>query len=159
MDPLARQTVRSEARRSRPYVVMTDALKDEIVERVETGEFLATVCRDAHMPSAGSVMRHVRLDDAFGKRFAAALATLADLRLTDAAEFAATEAGSDLEDRVERTRVAEIYAKTLANVLSKLAPKTHGELIKIAGGDGGAVQVAVVNYSPIVPIVVPVVSQ
>lgn len=131
------------AKRKTP-VTLTPDMQDEIVRRLSDGEYMSDILSDEHLPSRSTIMNARRADPVFDEAIRRAMAECMDANLDMAAQF--VKGASEAND-VDQQRVAEIYAKSVASVAEKLAPITHGALLKMAGADGGALTVAVVNYA------------
>lgn len=132
------------ARRAKGRIDVTPGVKTEIIARLRAGEFLADMECDAHIPSATRIIEARKTDPEFDAAYQDALAHGLDTTLADAGQFArdAAETGN-----IDDIRTAEIFTRTIALAAEKLAPKTHGTLVKHAGADGGALNVIVTNYA------------
>jgi hypothetical protein len=132
-------------KQSRGDVAVTDAVKARVIELLLSGAFLADIERMPDMPTTSAIAKARTTDAVFDASMAQALAVLADTAIQESATFARHAASHSLES----ARVAEIYARSIAALAEKISPKTHGALLKVAGSDGGALTVAVVDYSKV----------
>jgi hypothetical protein len=116
----------------------TDAIADEIVERIATGEPMAVICRDPDMPSDRVVREWQQNRPDFSAAIARARDIGADVMAWTSKRVAWGEEGYSTGD-VQRDRL--ICHHTL-QLLAKWNPKKYAErhLTEITGADGGAVQ-------------------
>ena len=98
----------------------TDALAEEICERIANGESLRFICADAHMPALNTVRRWLADDRyaAFRSHYARAREDQADFYADEIVEIA------DTEEDAQRARVRIDARKWKA---SKLVPKKYGD--------------------------------
>lgn len=144
LTPLSRHEMRRLERHKRPKA-FTPKLWEEFCERLEQGEYpIEIIDRSPGMPSHKTLRQHIAANAEAMAQYEAATSALADLVLQDAAQFLRDSASTGDVDNI---RIADYYAKGAAGTLAKLSPKTHGELIKLAGADGGSLSVAVINYA------------
>ena len=132
------------ARRKKVPVAVTPDLKAQIIERLHAGQFITDICSDPLMPSLSGVFKARKADADFDALYREGVAACLDAAMTDGAAFAVEQ--SQLGDD-KAQRVADIYSTTMARIAEKLSPSTHGVLLKVAGADGGALTVAVVQYA------------
>ncbi|MFN6267157.1 MAG: hypothetical protein ACK45D_13070 [Alphaproteobacteria bacterium] len=106
----------------------TQAIADEICERLAEGESLRTICNDDDMPGRSTVNRWLAENEAFRDQYARARDVQADLyaeRIVDDA-MVATDAG-----------LGRLRMDALKWAASKLAPKKYGDKVQHVGGDEG----------------------
>ena len=109
-----------------PDNLYTPALADVICKRISEGESLRAICRDAGMPSEGTVRGWAREDrDGFGSRYRLARELQLD-HWADVIIDIADEADRDPRDRQVRIEVRKW-------VMSKLAPRRYGDRLLVTG--------------------------
>lgn len=111
--------------RGRP-VVLTQAIADEICERLALGESLLAICQDDHIPGESTVRGWV-VDDREG--FAAKYARSRDIGLDMRADRMEQKFMS--EPDTQRARLLFDHDRWY---LSKLAPKRYGDKVALTGG-------------------------
>jgi hypothetical protein len=140
-----RETPRSirEARTREHAVITCDVVKAELLNRLRDAETLSGIANDAHMPTFASIAMTRAIDPEFDAAVSVAVSAMADGMLHDAITFtqAQAEGGSEKD-----LNAAAIYSRTIAALAEKLAPKTHGAMLKHAGADGGALTVIMTDY-------------
>lgn len=113
---------------------------DEIIERVSTGEPLAQVCRDEHLPALRTFYDWMAGNAEIAARFARAREAGFDMIAVDALNIAderpertATEHG----DKVDAGYVAwqKNRVEQRMKLLAKWDPKRYGEKIAVGGAD------------------------
>ena len=116
----------------------TQALADEICERIAEGISLRRLCLEDGMPEPRTVSKWLEKDEAFHRQYALARERQAD---TYADEIVAI---SDEEPDPARARVRMDARKWYA---SKLKPKRYGDKLGLEGPEGGPIQVIVQRLS------------
>jgi hypothetical protein len=133
----------------------TQAMADEICERLAEGESLRGICRDEEMPSKTSVFRWLASNEAFRDQYAYArevqAETLADEIITIADDGTndtyVDDNGNVRTDQevIGRSRLRVDARKWLAG---KMAPKKYGDKLEMSGsGTGGALVIEVVQFA------------
>jgi hypothetical protein len=123
--------------------VYTEALAEEICDRLATGEPLNVICRDAHMPSEKAVRKWADSRPEFGPAYARArdfgYDSIAEgiLELGAIREAVSGPDGYVDNGEVQRLRLLSENRKWL---LGKMRPKQYGDKVtqEITGEDGGA---------------------
>jgi hypothetical protein len=131
----------------------SEAVAQEICDRLAAGEGMVAICRDAHMPSQASVYRWLVADkDGFGEKYARAREAQADTLFNEILEIA-DDARNDWMERngegggvayqlngehVQRSRLRVDARKWMAG---KLRPKVYGD--KVDHEHKGAISVLV----------------
>jgi len=123
--------------------VYTEAMADEICERLASGEPLNVICRDEHMPRESAVRRWVETRPAFAARYTRArdfgYDSIAEgiLELGKLREEVSGPDGYVDNGEIQRLRLLSENRKWL---LAKLRPKQYGDKVtqEITGEDGGA---------------------
>jgi hypothetical protein len=123
--------------------VYTEALAEEICDRLATGEPLNVICRDAHMPSEKAVRKWADSRPEFGPAYARArdfgYDSIAEgiLELGAMREAVSGPDGYVDNGEVQRLRLLSENRKWL---LGKMRPKQYGDKVtqEITGEDGGA---------------------
>jgi len=120
--------------RGRPEVY-TDALADEVIERLSAGEPLAQICRSEHIPALRTVRRWTEQNPEFLARFARARAdgfdqiALQTLHIADETPPTTQTGGTD-SGWVQH---AKVRIETRLKLLAKWDPKRYGERLALAG--------------------------
>ena len=109
-------------------VELTDALSDEICERLIEGESLRSICSDKDMPSRATVLRWMGADAAFEAKCARARVLQADTLFEELQSIADEGNPDDVQRAKLRVSVMQWRA-------SKLAPKKYGDRITHQGDD------------------------
>jgi hypothetical protein len=125
------------AQKGRPST-FTDALADEICERLGEGEPLAVICRDEHMPAVRTVSHWKEKHPQFSADFARARDEGFDAIAVDCLNIA-DDNGKDVRytDKGEETvntdviQRAKLRVETRLKLLAKWDPKRYGEKIAI----------------------------
>lgn len=131
---------------------VTDENKAAFLARIRGGDFPQDICDDTTWPSRTQYTEAMRSDPTFADQYAEAIAQLSDTILEESAAFARETTASG---NIDKQRAADIYAKSMIALAEKLAPRTHGVLVKHAGADGGALHVSVTNFASAVPAPIP----
>lgn len=144
MSPAAMHHIRRMDVRKRPKA-FNAALFAEFCERMTNGEYpVEIIDRSDYMPSYKTLRRYLAENAEAQAAYDSAGVAFADLLIGDAGQFAREAASTgDIDDM----RTADSYVKTVNATVGKLFPRTHGDLLKLAGADGGAISVAVINYA------------
>lgn len=123
---------------------MSDSIKQRWIDAIRAGSFPTELCDSAKYPTRRAFMREIERDKAFGDLYREAVSDMADLLLEDAALFARDASGTG---SIDQQRTADVYIRSISHILEKLAPKTHGVLVKHAGSDGGQLSVTITNFA------------
>lgn len=129
-----------KAQRGRPSKY-TPQIAQEICERLSTGEPLAQICRDDHMPSSRTVGDWKVAHEQFSADFARAredgfdAIALDCLAIADETKFdtVSTEAGERANS--EWISRSKLRVETRLKLLAKWDPKRYGEKMAIGGAD------------------------
>lgn len=100
--------------------IFTDALADEICERIMDGESLRSICADEHMPGRTTVHRWMADVAGFSTRCARAREIQADTLFDDMQNVAD-------EGNPEDVQRAKLRVSTMQWRASKLSPKKYGD--------------------------------
>jgi hypothetical protein len=136
----------------------TQAIADEICERISGGETLNQICRDEHMPARGTVVKWTQSHEHATFGLAYARARIAQLEFwADQVIDCADDSSRDYIDRVGKdgavTRVfdAENVNRSRLRIdarrwlLSKLSPGKYGDFqktqVELSGRGGGPIEV------------------
>lgn len=120
----------------------TQAMGDDICERIANGESLRAICRDEAMPAMSTVFRWLSLDKSFSEQYARAreeqAEALADeiVDISDERDGKAIMAdGQEVAVVFDSTAIARNRLRVDARkwVASKLKPKKYGERQVLAG--------------------------
>lgn len=120
----------------------SEAVAQEICDRLANGESMVAICRDAHMPSQASVYRWLVADKGgFGEKYARAREAQADTLFNEILEIA-DDARNDWMERegedsagwqangehIQRSRLRVDARKWMAG---KLRPKVYGDKVDV----------------------------
>ena len=126
------------------HAKLTSHQMSAVIRLLEEGATLVEIARYDGMPSVGAVYSQQYADPAFDEAVRAARASAA----TTALEEAQHELREALESGdPDRMRVASAYHAGTVEYAAKIAPKEYGQLVKLAGADGGALSIQVVSYA------------
>lgn len=109
---------------------MTEAQKDEVIERVSVGETISAISADEHMPATSTIWLELQRDDAFSDRYAKAKEKQL-LRMEEDLLAIADNVSTVSRAEVDRARL-QIDARKW--VMSKRLPKKYGERVEQAIG-------------------------
>lgn len=127
---------------------LTEAVRDEILERLSEGESLTSICHDDHMPSIPSVFRFLAADgmdqDQFRKSYARARDCQADVMAESILDIADDARNDWMEkkakdgstfmavdhEHIQRSKERIDARKWLA---AKLKPKKYGDKTIVSG--------------------------
>jgi len=125
-------------------------IKLALVALIEEGATLVEIARMEGMPSVGTVYNAMKNDPQFATDMDAARGASA----TTVIEEAQHELREALESGdTDRMSMAVGYHRGSLEYAAKIAPREYGQLLKIAGADGGALTVNVVNYGTGSPLI------
>lgn len=117
--------------------------KRAITELIKDGATFSEIADLSGMPSRVAIWDELARDDAWRvemdkARLAGAMSELdtSHAHLKDAAE----------KDDIDAIRAAAVYAEQTRAYVEKIAPREFGALVKLAGADGGALTVQVMDY-------------
>jgi hypothetical protein len=130
----------------------TEAIADEICQRLAEGEPLRVICRDAHMPAWRTVYLWMRQRTDFAERVAEARKIGYDAIAEEALEIADTPViGEEIEHdgrKVKRRRSdmlghRKLQVWTRLQLLARWYPTKYGErtAMEVTGAAGGPVQI------------------
>lgn len=109
-------------------VPRSDAVIDEILQRISDGESVRSVCRDKHMPSKSNFMRWVSEDATLQDQYARAREHRADVHAEEIISIA---------DECEEDQAAVAKARLRVDVrkwhTSKMFPKKYGDKLAFEG--------------------------
>lgn len=113
----------------------TEALADEIVERMTRGESMVKIADDDHMPDRPTIYRWMDRNPAFATRCTRAREGLADYLVDEIERLARTANKDNLEIIKLQISVAQWRAM-------KMAPKQYGDrrVTEVTGKDGGPIE-------------------
>lgn len=113
---------------------LTDAIADEICERIADGESLRKICEDLHMPKRSRVFRWLEApaNHAFADQYARAREASGDADADDVGFIAGEVAAGRIDPHAGR--VAMDGKKWSAG---KRKPKKYGEKVALVGGGPG----------------------
>lgn len=149
----------TDAKIGRPSI-FTEALADEICERLSDGQSLREICRSDDMPAKSTVCKWLALNPAFADQYARAREIQAEALVEESLEIA-DDASNDWMERqsddgksvgwelngehVQRSRLRVDTRKWFA---SKLAPKKYGDRVDAHLNHAGGVNLTVVTGVP-----------
>lgn len=118
----------------------TEALADEICERLSKGEPLAAICRDEHMPAVRTVSKWKKAHPDFEERFLQARDEGFDAIAADCLQIAntplpgTTETSKEWGMEVKKGDMLDhrkLQIETRLKLLAKWDPRRYGELQKV----------------------------
>lgn len=118
--------------------VFTQELADHICERISEGESLRSVCRDANIPPAGTILRWVAQNSVFREQYDAAMEQRAEYLFEEMFEIADETKLDTIETDTGERPNAEWISRSRLRVdvrkwaLSKMMPKKYGDRIQHA---------------------------
>lgn len=121
--------------------IYTPELVETICTRMIDGESLRAICRDEHMPPAGTVLRWVSQHKEFRDQYEDAMAQRAESMFEEILDIAdETSRDTVITDTGERANTEWISRSRLRVdarkwMLSKMMPKKYGDKIAIGGAD------------------------
>ena len=137
--------------------IRTEAMIDDILERVTAGEPLAQVLRSEGMPKPSTFYDWLEADAALSGRFARAREFGADAIAVDALRIADTPV-EGVRRKVNEDGVEEVtedmlghrklQVETRLKLLAKWDPKRYGDKLELAGKVDGNVTVVVKRHAP-----------
>lgn len=125
---------------------LTSHQRAAVLRLIEEGATLVELARYEGMPSVSAIYAESYADPQFASDLQAARAASACTVIE--------EAQSELRDALEsndpdKMRVAAAYHQGSIEYAAKIAPKEFGTLVKLAGSDGGALTVNLVDYAKV----------
>lgn len=117
----------------------TDAVVNEIVERLTKGEPLSRICSDDHMPAFGTVYRWENEDEEFRKLSTRAREIGTHHMADDCLKIADDE---DLDPQDKRIRI-----DTRLRLIGKWNAKIYGDKVQHANHEGGPLAVTIRDLS------------
>lgn len=139
----------------------TEALADEICERLAEGESLRSICADEHLPNKSTVFRWLAGDEQFATRYAHAREAQADAMVDEMTDIADDGANDWMErknadgacigwqENGEALRRSALRVSTRQWIAEKLRPKKYGSKLALTDADGGNLKVEVVRFSDV----------
>lgn len=118
--------------------------KAAIVALVEHGATIVEIEAIEGMPSVVTIWRECKRDEAFGQALQSARVTAAASILDEAHQELRRALDTGDPDTM---KIASDYVRGATSYVEKIAPKEFGTLVKLAGADGGALTVQVVDYA------------
>lgn len=122
---------------------LSEHQKAAVLRLTEEGATLIEIATLEGMPSVSSIYREALADAVFADALNAARAASATTAIEEAQHnlrVAAT--GKDTDEMI----IAASYHRGTLDYAAKIAPKEYGQLVKLAGADGGALTVRVISY-------------
>jgi hypothetical protein len=130
----------------------TEAIADEILERIGKGNPLAVICREANMPARATVHSWCDTDAEFGARFAQARELGFDWIAAECLEIAntpidgiRTKTGKDGEEvtREDMLGHRKLQIETRLKLLAKWCPKRYGDRLDVNATHAGEIRIIV----------------
>lgn len=121
--------------------IRTDAMVDDIIDRLAKGEPLAAICRTPGYPHPSTFRDWCNGDEELSRRFA---------RAREDGFDAIAESTLDIVDNVEEDPASRrVRAETRLKLLAKWDPKRYGDKLEVGGaGKGGSLMVQVLTGVP-----------
>lgn len=111
----------------------SEAVADEICERLSNGESLRTICLDDHMPDRNSVFAWIVRHEDFAAKYARAREAQAEFLVDELVAIA-----DNPEEEVQRSK---LRLETRRWIAEKLRPKKYGPKVELAGEIGHKVSI------------------
>lgn len=122
----------------------TEAIADEICERIVAGDSLASICREDNQPSYRAVMTWLTKHESFAQKYARAR--------VDSADSVADEI-KDIANRVLNGQVDPQAARVAIDALKwdagRKKPKVYGDRLELAGDQSAPLTVQVVRLGDV----------
>jgi hypothetical protein len=127
----------------------SEAVANEICQRMTTGQGLLRICADDHMPDRATVYRWLDANEGFRDRYVRAREALMDFYAEQILVIAFDESGDIVVDQAPdgRSKTVANHAKvqrdrlkvdSLKWIASRLFPKRYGDKTELLGQDGGS---------------------
>ena len=127
----------------------SEAVANEICQRMTTGQGLLRICADDHMPDRATVYRWLEANEGFRDRYVRAREALMDFYAEQILVIAFDESGDIVVDQAPdgRSKTVANHAKvqrdrlkvdSLKWIASRLFPKRYGDKMELLGQDGGS---------------------
>lgn len=140
--------IEERKRLARKNIPWSDDLRRELLERVTLGEMPTDVCAESHMPTWSALQRELAGNKAFADQYMQAISALADVSLLDATTMLRQAIDGNPNDPFNiDIKAMEIYTKSTIAAMAKLAPKSHGDLLRVTDKDLGPLSISVVRYA------------
>lgn len=113
----------------------TDEIAAAICERLSEGESLNRICKDPHMPSAGTVFRWLQKHDMFRENYVRAKEEAAELMAEEILDIADEPPAMTAEGKIDAASVQHqrLRIDTRKWIAAKLKPKKYGDKLELAG--------------------------
>jgi hypothetical protein len=118
---------------ARPRISYSEALANEMLNRMASGQSLNSVCKLDHMPHIATVFDWIEKHPAFGEKYARARELAAHALFDQMIDIADDTSGDLLDDGSANNAAiqrARLRVDTRARIAGKLAPKVYGERIE-----------------------------
>ena len=123
---------------------MTEHQKATVLRLTEEGATLVEIAALDGMPSISTVFREAVADATFDAALRSARAANATSSLEEAQQLLREAAqGNDTDKMI----IASAYHRGTEAYAAKIAPKEYGQLVKLAGADGGALTIQTISYA------------
>jgi hypothetical protein len=127
----------------------SEAVANEICQRMTTGQGLLRICADDHMPDRATVYRWLEANEGFRDRYVRAREALMDFYAEQILVIAFDESGDIVVDQAPdgRSKTVANHAKvqrdrlkvdSLKWIASRLFPKRYGDKMELLGQDAGS---------------------
>ncbi len=133
-----------EAGAASEHTALTEHQKAAVVRLIEEGATLVEVAALSGMPSVSTIYRESFQNEPFAQAMRSARAAAATTFIEEAQDNLRIAASSKDTDAMV---IASAYHRGSLEYAAKIAPKEFGQLVKIAGADGGALTIQTINYS------------
>jgi hypothetical protein len=118
---------------SRPRISYSEALANEMLNRMASGQSLNSVCKLDHMPHIATVFDWIEKHPSFGEKYARARELAAHALFDQMIDIADDTSGDLLDDGSANNAAiqrARLRVDTRARIAGKLAPKVYGERVE-----------------------------
>ena len=146
------ETERDIRKKPRPYVLYSEAIADEICERLAAKESLESICRSPGMPHPAAVIRWVQKPDLNFKEKYETARLIGYQLMAEELMAIADDGANDYIERVDETGKVKLVVDhdhiarsrlrvdTRKWVLAKMLPKLYGDKLTVGGDENAPIQ-------------------
>ncbi len=139
-DPMKVTPYKPKTAPTRPHVMFTQAIADEVCRRVLNGEPLAYICDDPNMPDYTNVWRWEKADEGFRQALAVAR--------RDGSNYIADDCLRLADDLTIDPAHKRVMVETRLRLIKAWAPKIYGDQMKLTDADGSSVKFVIQGLHP-----------
>jgi hypothetical protein len=113
----------------------TEAIADEILERIGKGEPLAVICRDEHLPARATVFNWIMARPEFAEHYTKARELGFDAIAAECLEIA--------DDKTDDPSSRRVRTDVRLKLLAKWDPKRYGDKLDVNAAGVGEIRIVV----------------